>query len=335
VTLRPFSFILSVLVAGTSPSYSFSTLQTEQFPAGFPSAFVQLKDFSVREGQPPRFIIIEDLHTLPEAQGRIASLLVYAHHEWGTDQIFVEGAFNDLGPPPFPMFTVARGDRVANELLRQGRLSGAELAAAVLTNERPAGRMPVRVCGMEDPLLYRQNVEAFQTLQGILPEASARLRRIKGISSSQRTLLRKLLELRLTPSEYSRVRQMSVPEEATASLAVALGAARRFYQVADRRSHCFIRRALRAPRSAGPVIIVTGGFHTPAITKAFRRAGLSYAVLTPRLTQGARPAVYRARLQESADALRPAIEGPCASPLRILQLHFVKSGRSDSAALRQ
>jgi hypothetical protein len=329
--LRPISCVLSIVVASAFPGYSFSMSEASRFP----SAFVQLKDVSIEKGQSPRFLIIEDLHTLPEAQGRIAALLVFAHHEWGTDQVFVEGAFSDLGPPPFPMFTVARGDRGANELLRQGRLSGAELAAAVLTSERPSGRMPVRISGMEDPSLYRQNVEAFQTLQGVLPEASASLKNVKGISSAKRALFRKLLELRLTPSDYARVRLLSLPEGTSTSLTVALGAARRFYQIADRRSHCFIRRALRSPRGAGPTILVTGGFHTPALTKAFRRAGLSYAVLTPRLTQGARPAVYRARLQESADALRPAIEGPCASPLRILQLHFAKTSRSDSAPLRQ
>src|SRR5450759_300152 len=108
------------------------------------------------------YVLIEDVHGLPEAQGKIAAILLYAHHHWGSDQAFVEGAFGRIGPPPFPIFSVDRGDLTANDLLRRGLFSGGVLAAA-LAYASPSGQRPsLDVVGMDDPSLYRRQLEVLE-----------------------------------------------------------------------------------------------------------------------------------------------------------------------------
>lgn len=282
-----------------------------------PTAFV--RDYRWRPRHKlPDVILIEDIHCHPEAQGKIASMLLYAHHRWNCKTAYVEGAFGDVGPPPYPIFTAQRGDLSANQLLLMGRLSAGELAAALVTAGAQRRPSAFRVIGMEDYSLYRQQLETFQALLQVQRPA---IRRLRPISKSWRhdriAKTVRLFTLRLRPQEY----QAYTPETfSDPVLENAQKLAERYYELAEKRSHRFIQRT-GLYRDKAPCLIVTGGFHIPTLTQSLRRQGKSYVVLSPKISQPMDRGIYRKSLTESLDVLkRSTVPQPWAPNVRSLQL---------------
>ncbi|MCK5218154.1 tetraspanin family protein, partial [bacterium] len=74
-------------------------------------------------------------------------------------------------------------------------------------------------------------------------------------------------------------------EEEIASLEEAVGKALTFYDLAEQRNHALLENTVQRARDRGEnkVILVTGGFHTPAIIELIRNRGYSYVSLRPRM----------------------------------------------------
>lgn len=279
----------------------------------------------------PEYILIEDIHSHPEAQGKIAALILYAHHHLRSQRVLVEGAFAEVGPPPFPMFTVERGQLSANELLRRGQLSGGELGAALISHSEDSSHF--KVIGVDDRQLYRRQLESYQSLMALQPTALRQLRkRYFLMSSRQRDLLTHLLELKLSPGEYDMYLRVAKDKEGNSSLSRAIHLAESYYRLADLRSYRFLQRA-PALVPGQPCMIVVGGFHMPAMTQELKRQKKSFVLLTPHITQSDPGNLYKDRLRESYQAThRPSSGGLCSSALASLRLSLGRhrSPQSDS-----
>ncbi|MBI4396831.1 MAG: AAA family ATPase [Elusimicrobia bacterium] len=88
--------------------------------------------------------------------------------------------------------------------------------------------------------------------------------------------------------------------------------AEHFYELALRRNHALAQNALREAhrRGANRVVLITGGFHTPGLTRILRRQGTSYLVVMPRFE----------------------LEGPSRGTLREMSRFGTPSGRQELQA---
>lgn len=77
-----------------------------------------------------------------------------------------------------------------------------------------------------------------------------------------------------------------------------------FYQVAGQRDEAMLSNSLRVLKENNQknIVIVTGGFHTNEMTKLMRERGVSFIVITPRITQNV-PGPYFDRLIGKKSAL--------------------------------
>ncbi len=77
-----------------------------------------------------------------------------------------------------------------------------------------------------------------------------------------------------------------------------------FYQVAGLRDEAMLRNSLRILKENGQknIAIVTGGFHTREMTRLMREEGISYIVITPRITRNI-PGPYFDRLTGKKSSL--------------------------------
>jgi aryl-alcohol dehydrogenase-like predicted oxidoreductase/serine/threonine protein phosphatase PrpC len=86
--------------------------------------------------------------------------------------------------------------------------------------------------------------------------------------------LRKLASLELTRDEWAEVKS-AAPESAAAP-------AMRFYENAEKREEAMVENLLAIlAEKQGPVLLVTGGFHAPAIQERLKERGISYALIQP------------------------------------------------------
>jgi hypothetical protein len=164
--------------------------------------------------------------------------------------------------------------------------------------------MPSRVTGMDDPTLYAKQLATYGQLEAIQAEA---LRRVDSgsvfLSPSRKQLLRKMLQLRLTPMTYQQLLSGGRIPVRDPLLSRAMHLAAVYYALADRRSVMFVHRAERQKTNA-PCVMITGGYHTPLVTQLLRRKNKSYVVLTPRVTAPPHPSVYRQTLLSTYETLR-------------------------------
>ena len=297
------SILSACSTIGLSPAVA-ATRSPEPDRLGIPSDMAVIQQqYGPVQSAGPQFILIEDVHSAPEIQGKIAAIILYVHHHWNSRRTFIEGAFAPIGPPPFPIFTAERGELCANELLRRGWLSGGELAAALISRStaRPGA---FEVIGVDDPALYRRQIETFEALAAVKDAAVRQLNKpgvVRG--DDDRAWLTRLVELRLRPADaprlaaYSRLRIRDPFVRSACDVAVT------YYRLTDRRSLAFFERML-AQAAEGPAILVTGGFHTPAITRLLRRRNKSYVVLRPTSTQSMDANVYHDCMRTTSASLQ-------------------------------
>ena len=79
-----------------------------------------------------------------------------------------------------------------------------------------------------------------------------------------------------------------------------------FYQVAQKREAAFVENALKEmeKESVKTAVLATGGFHTPGLTHFLREKGISYVVISPRITEAQNPDLYHSVLKLSAEKLK-------------------------------
>jgi hypothetical protein len=104
----------------------------------------------------PLVVLIQDAHAHYEAQRSLAEILRHLVLQHGLEWVLVEGGAGDIdlselsrGVPP------VHAQQVAESYLKSGKISGEEFLDMTLTDHE------LRLWGLENPALYRQNVEAY------------------------------------------------------------------------------------------------------------------------------------------------------------------------------
>jgi len=130
---------------------------SEEAPISIPSELgrIEMRHTS-KIPEAPQVVLIQDAHSHYEAQRSLAEILrrlVLAH---GLKLVLVEGGVGDVdlsylreGVPQ------DRAGEVAETFLKAGKISGEEFLDLTLENDE------IRLWGLEDPSLYRQNIEAY------------------------------------------------------------------------------------------------------------------------------------------------------------------------------
>ncbi len=250
----------------------------------------------------PEYVLIQDIHRHPEVQANIAAILLAAYHRWGIREVFVEGLYaHEVAERPTGTETSLR------EAMRAGQLSGAEAANALSGND-------LNLCGLEDPRLYRENMQAFDQVRN---QTAGALRELKTLQMMQRAFdvsgtrdsldhldeMELMVRLRIKPSEWSAFLKTPWTIPTSPALASALKEAEHFYQVVDQRSQIFVETTEETPLK-GPRVLIIGGFHTARVAELLRSRGRSYVVLSPRVTESGYDNLYESRMQESISALK-------------------------------
>jgi len=96
-------------------------------------------------------------------------------------------------------------------------------------------------------------------------------------------LVEKLLELKLLDHEWPEYKaRRSWTPQGSPAFRQAILAAERFYTAAEARNGAMSDNLLARVRGAsGPVVLVTGGFHSASIAHALKTQGIGFAVVTP------------------------------------------------------
>ncbi len=140
--------------SATSNSWIDTANENEMGEMSLPESIGKLKTV-FRGSKDKLFIHIQDAHVNEEAQQHIAEILKYFVDHHGLKLINVEGAEGRLYPEFLQAFPDASvRSSVADLLMREGRMSGAEYLAVT---DRP----DVFLNGIEDEELYLQNRKAY------------------------------------------------------------------------------------------------------------------------------------------------------------------------------
>ena len=141
-------------------------------------------------------------------------------------------------------------------------------------------------------------------------------------------ILLSLVEFKLSPDEYQFYSQnrvsfltknwlpwlsqkaiaygLSAPVPKEAVVDSHLSLLDHFYQVAQKREMAFVENAQKemGRRGVKTSMLKTGGFHTPGLTHFLREKGISYVVISPRITEASDPELYHSILKLTAEKLK-------------------------------
>lgn len=112
--------------------------------------------------------------------------------------------------------------------------------------------------------------------------------------------LKKLFELELTPEEFRTVERGNAEKflkTAPVEIRTHYQHSMDFYRTALERDTVMARAIVEhAKRSSKPVVAIAGGFHTPGLTQFFKEQNLSYALLSPHLSEIQPQEAYQAAM---------------------------------------
>ncbi len=262
----------------------------------------------------PDFIVIQDAHRNQEVQSRVAWIILHGYAHWGARKVFVEGAFKPIDLTVFHVLTDREQQDVSDHLIREGSLSGPERAGIQIMERewRNPPISPFQVIGMEDPPLYVASLNAYKDVLSSRAQAQKQIHELRRLHDTlglpqghalrrQLRLISKMIDLRITPSEFELFQMNRQAMPASSALAPALSAAERFYSLADRRSVNFAEEVQRKmPAAPGPRMMVTGGFHTALLAQILRGQNHSYVVFKPNATEPTSDDLYERRLLETS-----------------------------------
>jgi len=284
----------------------------------------------------PKVVLIQDLHLHYPTQKRIVRIL---DHLFKTNAVSgpvavegVEGVYDTSLLASYPNSRLKH--KLVDYFLKKGELSGDE-AFSILRGDgkilygiekasfyglnrdlfrktldaRHALRAQLEPIRKSLPYMKRRNPELEKTVgmlerlldqEVTLEEARYLAQRLPSVVE----LTQKLLEAGSVPAASGGLTP-AVPS--TAELEETLKSAIDFYIVALMRDEPMAKNVIQllgsVPASSGgltpAVAMVTGGFHTAGLTKAFKKAGIGYVVITPRVNKvptEAERALYEKRL---------------------------------------
>ncbi|MBI4397616.1 MAG: hypothetical protein HY586_00645, partial [Candidatus Omnitrophica bacterium] len=106
--------------------------------------------------QSPDVILIQDMHASSQAQHQIRAILEYLSKNYGYESLFLEGGSGPVDSVYLRFFqNEALNRKMSRRLLDEGTVSGAELFLL------ESGKR-VHAWGLEDALLYRENLAAYR-----------------------------------------------------------------------------------------------------------------------------------------------------------------------------
>ncbi len=191
--------------------------------------------------------------------------------------------------------------------------------AAILQNE------------LDAPALYSETHKLFDALFKIHIKTTEQGRLLDHYKTH--FLIQKLLQLELTPGEWHELKQRrSFVHDPL------LAAASRFYKISTLREKVFLNKIESTLQNRPPqtVLLVTGGFHADGMAELFRKKGLAYIQITPKMTSAGDSLLYHEIMLRTAHLEKPgftesAIQineflGPYAKPY--LRSEFKKVQRA-------
>jgi hypothetical protein len=331
-----FVLCLALLAAGAPHIARAESESQEPPPFAISPRHGQITSYQPGKGadrQKQLVVLIQDLHANVGVQKNIAGILYRLQrvNKRPSVLVCVEGASGEgdvslLRSLPGPI-------RHAFEamLLRRAYLTGAELAATEAAADWPQQQVviwdrvkrwfsnsgapapvslsPIQLWGVDDPDLYRKNWHAAKTVDRQHYEALEYVKSLRGMLTTggdtgalqkHLELLTKLLLLRLQPGEYKEyVKGRALNPKGPAIYQNTVAAAETYYQAAEARSHAMAQNVIaKMGRTPGVTALVTGGFHSQEIADEFKKMGLSYVIITPRVDVLDQDEAYRARLRE-------------------------------------
>jgi len=145
--------------AGGLPVETAKEISTvNPYDIAIPETYGKIEE--VFQGAPssPLIVHIQDAHANYEAQKNIKQILDHLRRNYYLKLIQLEGAASKLDPSIFAVSYLKEANlKLADFLMRQGRLSGAEAFAVESEN-------PVELYGVEDATLYIENLKTFRSV---------------------------------------------------------------------------------------------------------------------------------------------------------------------------
>ncbi|MBI3291919.1 MAG: GGDEF domain-containing protein [Elusimicrobia bacterium] len=285
----------------------------------------EIQDVSLAVSPSPMVLLIQDAHGLVEAQRNIARILQRLIERRGVAFIGLEGSSGRFDLTPFRSLSDQTAvAAIAEYLLKVGLLTGPEVAG--LLAQPGKGHEPL-LWGLEEPSLYLKNLRAVQEAESLLEWwRGVNARWTNQQRSPDLVLLEKLLNHSLTTSEwaiYQERRPVILKQLERLTLAPPgsskhvrgepswLTPFERFYQIAEARNETLAQNllAVMAQTRQHTAALVVGGFHTPGLTRRLKAQGISYIVLSPRITRVDQSAHYLAELTRPATPLERLFAG--------------------------
>lgn len=165
-----------------------------------PDKFGKIEE--VFQGSPgsPVIVHIQDAHANYEAQLNIKRILSHLSETYKVNLVQLEGASSKLNPSVFEAAYLKEANlKMADYLMREGRLSGAE-AFAIESEE------PVELHGIENRMLYMENLRTFRAVYSHQNEINEYFRAIRVLAKDLRTKLlnEELLDLTRNMEAYAQ-----------------------------------------------------------------------------------------------------------------------------------
>src|SRR5882672_3173856 len=208
-----------------------------------PSKFGTVTDKWVTPRPAPFVVLIQDLHANIGVQKNIAATIEYLYHRVRVNSIYAEAAFGSCDVSVLRSLPSRRAqNRFEEKLLSKALLTGDEMAAAHIGH---GPLSPVKLEGIDDPLLYLANVQAFGDLVKVGPQAAREWKDLKevllpGAAPQLRRhleLTEKLISLKLLDSEWLEYKEhRNLTPHPSPRFMTAIAAAERFYTAAEARN---------------------------------------------------------------------------------------------------
>ena len=123
-------------------------------PEHLPADLAHTVEFEQKAGS-RLAIVIEDAHSIPDAQQQIEKLILWLYQHYGVRRVLLEGGRGRMDPEflkAYPDQTQLK--KVLNEFLKRGELSGSVMAAVT-------GPDSIEYRGIEDESLYEQGIRFY------------------------------------------------------------------------------------------------------------------------------------------------------------------------------
>jgi len=165
-----------------------------------PEKFGKIEE--VFQGTPgsPVIVHIQDAHANYEAQVNIKNILTHLSKNYNMNLIQLEGASSKLNPEIFETaYLKEANQKLADYLMREGRLSGAE--AFAIESEKP-----VELQGIENRMLYMENLRTFRSVYAHQAEITDYFKCLRMLAKDLRTKLLndELLDLTRNMEAYAK-----------------------------------------------------------------------------------------------------------------------------------